>query len=52
MLTLLNISKLYSIKLLTRGRGVKKVQNYADVIFESPQMQRYLFCNIVLREDT
>ena len=28
MLTLLNkISKLYSIKLLTKGRGVKKVQN-------------------------
>ena len=38
MLTLLNkISKLYTIKLLTRGRGVKKVQKYADVICESPQ---------------
>ena len=36
MLTLLNISKLYSIKLLTKGRGVKKVQNHADVLCESP----------------
>ena len=37
MLTLLNkISKFHSIKLLTRGGGVKKVQKYADVICESP----------------
>ena len=39
MLTLLNkITKLYSIKLLTRGRGIKEVQKYADVICENPLM--------------
>ena len=39
MLTLLNkITKLYSIKLLTRGRGIKEVQKYADVICEKSLM--------------
>ena len=42
MLTLLNkISKLCSIKLLTRVEGVKKVQKYADIICESPHILRY-----------
>ena len=37
MLTLLNkISRLYSLKLLTRAIGLEKVQKYADVICESP----------------
>ena len=47
MLTLLNrMSKLYSIKLLTRGRGVKKVQKYADVVCESPLIQNKLHIKI------
>ena len=43
MLTLLNkISRLYSLKLLTRAIGLEKVQKYADIICESPFVENIL----------